>query len=98
MISAIITDTHFGARNDSLAFSNFFAKFYKDIFFPYLKEHNISHVVYDTPLREARQEAHRLSLGEGIPEQFKDKNAIGWVVFSRTKPVEWINTLFQMPV
>ena len=38
------------------------------------------------------------SMEEYKREHFKDKNAIGWVVFSRTKPVEWINTLFQMPV
>ena len=30
-------------------------------------------------------------------EHLKEKDVIGWVVFSRTKPVEWINTLFQMP-
>jgi len=30
-------------------------------------------------------------------EHLKEKNVIGWVVFSRTKPAEWINTLFQMP-
>ena len=46
MRSAIITDTHFGARNDSLAFSTYFAKFYEDIFFPYLKKHNITHVIH----------------------------------------------------
>ena len=46
MITAIITDTHFGARNDSTAFSNYFAKFYNDIFFPYLKKHDIKHVIH----------------------------------------------------
>ena len=36
-------------------------------------EHNLSHIAYDTPLKRSRQEAHRLSLGNGIPETFKDK-------------------------
>ena len=40
-------------------------------------EHNLSHIVYDTPLKAARHEAHRLSLGASIPEVFKsDKYAI----------------------
>jgi len=25
-------------------------------------------------------------------------NYIGWVVFARTKPPEWVNALFQMPI
>ena len=36
-------------------------------------EHNLSHIAYDTPLKRSRQDAHRLSLGSGIPETFKDK-------------------------
>ena len=37
----ILGDTHFGARGDSLDFHKYFEKFYRDILFPYLKEHNI---------------------------------------------------------
>lgn len=43
---AIVTDTHYGARGDSASFSNFFAKFYSDVFFPYLDEHNITTVLH----------------------------------------------------
>ena len=43
---AIITDTHWGARNDSQFFTDYFIKFYNDIFFPELLERNISTVVH----------------------------------------------------
>ncbi len=43
---ALLTDTHFGARNDSPAFSKYFYKFYDEIFFPYLKEHNIKNLIH----------------------------------------------------
>ena len=43
---ALITDTHFGARNDSLLFLDFFSKFYKNIFFPSLKERGITEVIH----------------------------------------------------
>ena len=43
---AIITDTHWGARNDSQAFTNYFVKFYEDIFFPTLLERDIRTVVH----------------------------------------------------
>lgn len=42
---AILGDTHIGARNDNLNFHAFFKKFYDEVFFPYLKEHNILHVI-----------------------------------------------------
>lgn len=42
---AILGDTHFGARNDSVAFNNLFRKFYAEVFFPYLREHGISQVL-----------------------------------------------------
>ena len=46
MKTAVLTDTHFGARNDNIAFSSYFTKFYENIFFPYLKEHNIKKLIH----------------------------------------------------
>jgi DNA repair exonuclease SbcCD nuclease subunit len=42
---AIITDQHFGARNDSIAFLDFFEKFYDDTFFPSLDASGINTVL-----------------------------------------------------
>lgn len=38
---AIITDQHFGARNDSPHFLDYYEKFYKETFFTTIDEHNI---------------------------------------------------------
>jgi len=43
---ALITDTHFGARNDNQNFNEFFYKFYENIFFPTLKERGITTCVH----------------------------------------------------
>ena len=43
---ALITYTHFCARSDSLAFDAYFAKFYDEIFFPYLVEHDIKTICH----------------------------------------------------
>lgn len=43
---ALITDTHFGARNDHEQFNSYFFRFYEDVFFPYLKEHNIKTCIH----------------------------------------------------
>jgi DNA repair exonuclease SbcCD nuclease subunit len=42
---AIITDQHFGARNDSIAFLDFFQKFYDNTFFPTLDASGINTVL-----------------------------------------------------
>ena len=42
----IITDTHFGARNDNLNFNDYFYKFYDNVFFPALKERGITTCVH----------------------------------------------------
>lgn len=43
---AIINDTHAGARNDSLAFDDYFFKFWDNVFFPYLEENDINTVFH----------------------------------------------------
>jgi len=43
---ALITDTHFGARNDNSNFNDYFFEFYEKQFFPYLEENNITDVIH----------------------------------------------------
>ena len=42
---ALVTDLHFGARNDNLKVAAHQKKFYDEVFFPYLKEHNIKEII-----------------------------------------------------
>ena len=41
---AIVTDIHIGGRGDSQVFADFQEKFFLEVFFPYLDEHNITTV------------------------------------------------------
>jgi DNA repair exonuclease SbcCD nuclease subunit len=43
---AIVNDTHWGVRNDNKALADYQAKFWNEIFFPYLKENNIKTVFH----------------------------------------------------
>lgn len=43
---ALVTDTHWGVRNDNLAFLDYFDKFYNNIFFPELDKRGISTVLH----------------------------------------------------
>ncbi|MAG25247.1 hypothetical protein CMI47_21185 [Candidatus Pacearchaeota archaeon] len=43
---ALISDSHFGARNDNLNFNEYFFKFYENIFFPTLVERGITTCIH----------------------------------------------------
>ena len=43
---ALITDTHFGARNDNLAFNEYFYQFWEEVFFPYIEKEGIDTVIH----------------------------------------------------
>jgi 3',5'-cyclic AMP phosphodiesterase CpdA len=52
---ALINDTHAGARGDSLIFNEFFFKFWENVFFPYLKKHNIKQICHLGDLVDRRK-------------------------------------------
>lgn len=52
---AIITDTHFGIRNDSPLFVEYFLSFLEGQFFPYLKTNNIKTVIHLGDLMDRRK-------------------------------------------
>ena len=43
---ALVTDTHFGARGDSIHFDNYFRKFYSEVFFPELIRRDIKTIFH----------------------------------------------------
>lgn len=51
----IITDTHLGARNNCFTFNDYFLRFYKEIFFPYLIENEIKVIIHAGDLGEFRK-------------------------------------------
>ena len=52
---AIVTDTHFGARNDNQNFSDYFYKFYNELFFPTLKERGITTCIHMGDVMDRRK-------------------------------------------
>ena len=52
---ALITDTHWGCRNDSPIFAEHISKFYGEVFFPYLDEHNINFNIHLGDIVERRK-------------------------------------------
>jgi DNA repair exonuclease SbcCD nuclease subunit len=71
---AIITDQHFGARNDSLTFLDFYQKFYENTFFPTLDENGINTVLILGDTFDRRKYVNFFSL-QRAKDMFFDKLA-----------------------
>jgi len=52
---ALITDTHWGVRGDSIAYADYFNKFYDCVFFPYLDDNHVGHVIHLGDIVERRK-------------------------------------------
>lgn len=52
---AIVNDSHFGARSDSQIFLDYFTDFFREQFFPYLKENKIDTVIHLGDLMDRRK-------------------------------------------
>ena len=59
---ALITDTHFGARNDNQVIQNHINQFFDDLFFPYLYQNNIKEIVHLGDLMDKRKSVSYLTL------------------------------------
>lgn len=59
---AIITDTHYGCRKGSKLFHDYFELFYKNIFFPALKEHEVEAVIHMGDVFDSRKSIDYQSL------------------------------------
>lgn len=69
---AIINDTHFGARNDSSIFLNYFLEFFEEQFFPYCIENNIDQVIHLGDLLDRRKYVNFNTLHE-VRQRFFEK-------------------------
>jgi len=69
---AIITDQHFGARNDSVTFLDFYQQFYDGTFFPKLKENGIHTLLILGDTFDRRKYVNFLTL-KRTKEMFFDK-------------------------
>ena len=71
---AIITDQHFGARNDSIAFLDFYQKFYENTFFPTIDSAGITTVLVLGDTFDRRKYVNFYAL-QRAKEMFFDKLA-----------------------
>lgn len=71
---ALITDTHFGARSDSIPFDNFFQKFYTDTFFPHIEREGIKTIIHLGDVFDRRKYINYNTL-KNCREYFFDKTS-----------------------
>ncbi len=62
---AILGDTHVGARNDSALFHDYFERFYTNVFFPYLEQNGIKHIIQLGDLFDRRKYINFQTLKRG---------------------------------
>jgi DNA repair exonuclease SbcCD nuclease subunit len=92
---AVLGDTHFGARNDSLVFHSYFKRFFENVFFPYLKEHEITTFVQVGDLFDRRKYINFNTL-HLCREYFFDKvekRGLNMIVFPGNHDIFYKNTL-----
>ena len=59
---ALLNDTHAGVRNNNQIFAEYQGRFYTEIFFPYLKKHDIKHIIHLGDYFDRRRDVNFFSL------------------------------------
>lgn len=93
---AICNDTHAGARQESLSFNSYFFRFWDDVFFPYLKDNNITQVVHLGDLVDRRKFINYVILNTWREKFFnrflKEKIAVDFLVGNHDVPYRNTNS------
>ena len=59
---ALLNDTHCGVRNNNQMFAEYQGRFYREVFFPYLDEHNIKNIIHLGDYFDRRRDVNFYSL------------------------------------
>lgn len=73
----LITDTHHGYKNSSEHFANYFKRFYDNVFFPYVKEHNIKYLIHCGDIVDRRKYIAFQAAGRMRQDFIEPANALG---------------------
>ena len=68
---AILNDTHCGVRNDMVEMSEYQGRFYKEVFFPYLDQNDIKHIIHMGDYFDRRKYINFASLQRNIEHFIK---------------------------
>ena len=69
---AILNDTHWGARNDNAAIAEHQIKFYREVFFPYLRENGITTIFHLGDVTDRRKYINFVT-AKNLEDNFNDK-------------------------
>jgi DNA repair exonuclease SbcCD nuclease subunit len=73
----LITDQHFGVRNDNQAYINMYKKFYGDIVIPFIKNYGIKEIICLGDTFDKRKSINFMSLDEAKEMWFSPLNSMG---------------------
>ena len=103
---AIINDQHFGFKNDSPVFREYFNSFYKNVFFPYIDQHKITDIVSAGDLVDRRRYVNfetLKNLRESYIEEFKKRKIVVHTIlgnhdvyYKSTNSVNSVTELFSL--
>jgi len=81
---ALINDSHWGIKNDSLIFIEYYDEFYSNIFLPYLTKNNISNVCILGDVFDKRKQTNHITLSKAKEILFTplSKNKINTIILA----------------
>lgn len=66
---AIVTDTHFGARSDSMVFHDYFMRFYDQVLFPWMRDNGVKYLLHLGDFTDRRKYINYFTLNR-VRKQF----------------------------